>query len=99
MLEDSPALRAALGGLALIVVLALLIWLASVARRDVSLVDRAWSLFIAGAGLVYVVRLPAPGARGTWLIALAWGACAPSRRATPCKSRRRPAPRRRCPAA
>ena len=71
MLEDSPALRAALGGLALIVVLALLTWLASVARRDVSLVDRGWSVFIAGAALVYFARLPAPGARGAWLIALA----------------------------
>ncbi len=74
MLEDSPALRAALGGLWPIAVLALLTWLASVARRDVSLVDRSWSLFIAGAALVYFALLPAPGLRGAWLtaLALAW---------------------------
>ncbi len=71
MLDGSPLLRAAFAGLALIVALALLTWLASLARRDVSLVDRAWSLFIAGAALVYFVLLPAPGPRGAWLVALA----------------------------
>lgn len=71
MLEGSPALRASLGGLALIVALAFPTWLASVARRDASLVDRTWSLFICGAALVYLALLPAPGTRGAWMIALA----------------------------
>ena len=71
MLHESPLLRAALAGLALIVLLAALTWLASLARRDASLVDRTWSIFIAGAAAVYFAQLPAPGARGTWMLALA----------------------------
>jgi steroid 5-alpha reductase family enzyme len=75
MIEAAPpVLRAALGGLAWIAALALLTWVASVARRDVSLVDRAWSLFIAGAAVAYFTLLPAPGVRGGWMVALvlAW---------------------------
>jgi steroid 5-alpha reductase family enzyme len=74
MTGATPMLNAALGGLAWIVALALLTWVASVVRRDVSLVDRAWALFIAGAAAVYFTRLPAPGARGAWMVALglAW---------------------------
>ena len=74
MLDASPLLRVALAGLALIALLAVLTWLASLARRDVSLVDRTWSAFIAGAALVYAALLPAPGERGLWMLALvlAW---------------------------
>ena len=74
MLESSPLWRVALGGLALIAGLALLTWIASVMRRDVSLVDRTWSVFIAGAAIVYALRLPAPGNRGLWMLLLvvAW---------------------------
>ena len=74
MLESSPLWRVALGGLALIAGLALLTWIASVMRRDVSLVDRTWSVFIAGAAIVYALLLPAPGGRGLWMLLLvvAW---------------------------
>ena len=74
VLEGSPLLRVALSGLALITALAVLTWLASVVRRDVSLVDRTWSVFIAGAAIVYALRLPAPGDRGLWMLLLvvAW---------------------------
>ena len=67
-------LHAALCGLALIALLALLTWFASLRRRDVSLVDRSWGLFIAGAALVYAAVLPASGARTVAMLALvlAW---------------------------
>ena len=76
MLDGSPMLRVALGGLGLIAALAVLTWLASVVRRDVSLVDRTWSVFIAGAAIVYALLLPAPGERGLWMLLLvvAWAA-------------------------
>ena len=71
MLEAAPTvLHAALAGLALIVLLAVLTWLASLVQRDVSLVDRTWGPFIAGAALVYAALLPAPGARGAWMLGL-----------------------------
>ena len=76
MLESSPLLRVALNGLALIAALAVLTWLASVVRRDVSLVDRTWSVFIASAAIVYALLLPAPGDRSLWMLLLvvAWAA-------------------------
>lgn len=43
----------ALDGLALIALLAALTWVASLVQHDVSLVDRVWSVLIAGAALVY----------------------------------------------
>ena len=68
MIETSPLLSAAmttaLSGLALTTTLAVLTWLASLLRRDVSLVDRTWGLFIAGAAIAYALTLPAPGDRG-----------------------------------
>jgi len=65
----------ALRGLALCAGLALLTWLASVARRDASLVDRTWSLMIAGAALVYAAFAGWSGPRPIALLAvvLAWG--------------------------
>ncbi|MBC8057035.1 MAG: DUF1295 domain-containing protein [Rhizobiales bacterium] len=63
-------LQVALAGLALIAALGFSTWLASLVRRDVSLVDRVWSVFITGAAAVYFVLLPAPGARGAWMLAL-----------------------------
>ena len=71
MLEAHPLLAVALSGLALIAVLGGLTWLASLLQTDVSLVDRMWSVFIAGAALVYLVQLPAPGLRGAVMLALA----------------------------
>ena len=60
-----------LAGLALIAALGFLTWLASLVQRDVSLVDRTWSIFITGAAAVYFALLPAPGARGAWMLGLA----------------------------
>lgn len=64
----------ALAGLAWTSVLALLTWAVSLARHDASLVDRMWSVFIAGAGLVYFSLLPAQTARGLCMAVLgtAW---------------------------
>ncbi len=74
MFDASPLLRAAFYGLALTAALAVLTWLASLVRRDVSLVDRSWGLFIAGAAIVYALTLPAPGDRGLWMLGavVAW---------------------------
>ena len=74
MLEASPLLRAVSGGLALTATLAVLTWIASLLRRDVSLVDRTWGLFIAGAAIVYALTLPSPGDRGLWMLGgvVAW---------------------------
>ena len=63
-------LDAALAGLATIGVLALLTWLASLWRHDVSLVDRMWPVFIAAAAAAYALTLPDHGARGACLLAL-----------------------------
>ena len=65
----------ALHGLALVAVLALLTWVASLVRRDVSLVDRMWSLMIAGPTLVYAAQSSWQGARavGVVVLVLAWG--------------------------
>jgi steroid 5-alpha reductase family enzyme len=67
-------LDAALVGLAAIAGLALLTWVVSLMRNDVSLVDRMWGVFIAGAALTYYVELRATGARAGWMLALviAW---------------------------
>ena len=70
MLESSPLLHVALAGLALIASLGFLTWVASLVRRDVSLVDRTWGVFIVGAAAVYFMLLPAPGPRGAWMLAL-----------------------------
>ena len=67
-------LQIAFAGLALIAALGFLTWLASLLQRDVSLVDRTWSIFIVGAAAVYFALLPAPSvgfARGAWMLALA----------------------------
>ena len=61
----------ALSGLATTAVLAALTWLVSLARSDVSLVDRMWPIFIAGAGCVYFVLTPGSGARTVCMIAIA----------------------------
>lgn len=61
-------------GLAAAAALAFVAWLASVARRDASLVDRFWSGLIGAAALAYAVALPAAGARAAWMgaLLLAW---------------------------
>ncbi len=54
-----PLLSVALAALALVALLSLATWVVSVARRDASLVDRMWPVFIATAALVCWGRLPA----------------------------------------
>ncbi|MEO8858796.1 MAG: DUF1295 domain-containing protein, partial [Burkholderiaceae bacterium] len=46
-------------------------WLASLVQRDASLVDRVWSVSIAGAGVVYCSLLSPVSARGALMVALA----------------------------
>ena len=64
----------AVTGLGVTAVLAVLTWLVSLARTDVSLVDRMWPIFIAGAGCVYFALTPLSGARSVCMIvvAVAW---------------------------
>jgi steroid 5-alpha reductase family enzyme len=59
---------------AAIAALTLATWIASVVRRDASLVDRMWPVFFAAAAAVYVWTSPAPGARALATLALvgAW---------------------------
>jgi steroid 5-alpha reductase family enzyme len=59
-----------LTGLAALGVVALLGWLWSLVRRDVSGVDSLWSLMFVVAGAVYVVRTEAPGPRAVMVLAL-----------------------------
>jgi steroid 5-alpha reductase family enzyme len=64
--------QAAVTGLAAAGALALLTWLASLVRHDVSLVDRVWSLLISTAGIGFAVMLPDGGARiGALLLLIA----------------------------
>ena len=64
----------ALPGLAPVAALALLTWIASLVRRDVSLVDRTWSLMIAAPMAVYAWHATWPDPRGVAvvLIVAAW---------------------------
>lgn len=64
----------ALAGLALTALLALLTWVASLVRHDVSLIDRMWPLCIVGAGIVYFALLPVQTVRGLCMavIGAAW---------------------------
>jgi len=75
MPDFATLLPIALRGFALCGALALLTWMASVVRRDASLVDRTWSLMIAGPALVYAAQVGWSGARSLALLmlVLAWG--------------------------
>ena len=75
-MPDVALLPIALGGLALIAVLALLTWIASLVRHDVSLVDRMWSLMIAGPTVVYALQASwtSPRAIATLALVVAWAA-------------------------
>src|SRR6195952_4832840 len=75
MPDFATLLPVALGGLALIAVLALLTWIASLVQRDASLVDRMWSLMIAGPTLVYAAQTSWTSARAVAVLVLvvAWG--------------------------
>ena len=76
MPDFATLLPIALAGLALIAVLALLTWIASLVQRDASLVDRMWSLMIAGPTIVYALQTSwtSPRAIATLALVVAWGA-------------------------
>jgi steroid 5-alpha reductase family enzyme len=75
MPDFATLLPVALCGLALIALLALGTWIASVVRHDASLVDRMWSLMIAGPTLVYAAQASwaSPRAVAVQVLVLAWG--------------------------
>ena len=65
----TPVRHAALLGFAAALVLALGTWVASLVQRDVSLVDRMWSLLIAAPAAAYAVGARAgrrPALQGRW---------------------------------
>lgn len=66
----------ALSGLGASAVVGFVTWLASLAYRDASLVDRVWSLAILTAAAAYALALPALSPRGACMLALAalWAA-------------------------
>ncbi|MGJ7609560.1 MULTISPECIES: DUF1295 domain-containing protein [unclassified Variovorax] len=70
----NSSMDVALAGLALTASLAFLTWVASLVRRDVSLIDRMWPLCIVGAGIVYFALLPVQTLRGLCMavIGAAW---------------------------
>ncbi|WP_375575677.1 DUF1295 domain-containing protein [Paracidovorax oryzae] len=74
----TDAWQAALGGLEWTIAVALATWAVSLARRDASLVDRIWGPMIAGAGVVYALRLDSASGDGApwWVVgvAAAWAA-------------------------
>jgi steroid 5-alpha reductase family enzyme len=51
--------------------LAFVTWLVSLAKKDVSIVDGAWSMLILLGTVAYVIALPEPGTRTLWVMALA----------------------------
>ena len=75
MPDFASLLHAALAGLVPIAVLALLTWIASVVRRDASLVDRMWSLMIAAPMAAYALQSgwSSPRAIAVIALVLAWG--------------------------
>lgn len=75
MPDFATLLPIALGGLVPCAGLALLTWIASLARSDASLVDRTWSLMIAGAAVAYAAQAAWSGPRAIALLVLvlAWG--------------------------
>ena len=68
-----PLWPVALTALAVVSVLSLATWVASVVRHDASLVDRMWPAFIAAAALVCWTRLPSAGIRGVVMLGLVLG--------------------------
>src|SRR6202012_2954683 len=75
MPDFATLLPIALHGLALIAVLAFGTWIASLVQRDASLVDRMWSLMIAGPEVVYAAQTAwsSPRAIALLVLVLAWG--------------------------
>ncbi|MCK9684659.1 DUF1295 domain-containing protein [Scleromatobacter humisilvae] len=75
MPDFASLLPVALCGLALISLIAAGTWIASLVRHDVSLVDRLWSLMIAGPAVVYAAQASStsPRAIAVLVLVLAWG--------------------------
>jgi steroid 5-alpha reductase family enzyme len=69
-MPDFHLAYAALLGLAASLTLAVATWLVSLARHDVSIVDRVWSLLILSAAVVYAAALSAAGPRAAWLLGM-----------------------------
>lgn len=68
----NPVLVAALSGFGVALALAFATWLASLVRRDVSLVDRTWAVMIWASGVAFVLSLPdLAGPRVVAMLALA----------------------------
>jgi len=59
-----------LWGLAAVLLAAVLSWLISLVRQDVSIVDTLWPLMFIIAALVYSAAIPSPGPRTTLLLIL-----------------------------
>jgi steroid 5-alpha reductase family enzyme len=76
MPDFSPIGYLAACGLAAACALAVVTWLVSLAKADVSIVDSVWGLLILLAGSVYAVMLPETGPRAPWVLSLAalWAA-------------------------
>ena len=68
---DASLLQAAAWGLAAGASLAVVVWIRSLGRRDVSIVDSAWSFLILVPALAVVVLLPQTGARTMLVLGLA----------------------------
>lgn len=68
MMDVSQPFAASLVALASIVAVAVALWFVSVFRRDVSIVDSAWSLFHLIAAVIYFVRLPHHDGRATLVL-------------------------------
>jgi steroid 5-alpha reductase family enzyme len=60
----------ALQGLCVLLIMGLVTWLASLVKRDVSIVDSVWSLFFAAAALTYGFYAPPNGPRSAWVFSL-----------------------------
>lgn len=58
-------------GLAAAACIVVVTWIASLVQRDVSLVDRVWSICIVAAGCAYALVLPVHGPRAAWVLGLA----------------------------
>lgn len=68
---ESDTVTAVLAGLAWTCGVAAVTWVASLWRKDASLVDRVWAVCIAGAGWMYLLFLPGNPQRGLWMVGIA----------------------------
>ncbi|MCW5656711.1 MAG: DUF1295 domain-containing protein [Burkholderiaceae bacterium] len=71
MNDVGALLLVAMPGLAVACVLAVLVWMASVALHDVSIVDSLWSLLVLAPACVALLVLPQAGPRATATLLLA----------------------------